>query len=51
MQRLERQVVPLLAAGRIGVKVERTFALAQAEAAYDAFAAGGKFGKLVLRVP
>ncbi len=51
VQRLERQVVPLLAAGRIGVAVERTFPLDEAEAAYDAFAAGGKFGKLVLLVP
>ena len=37
-------------AGRVGVPVDRTFPLADAEAAYDAFAAGGKFGKLVLTV-
>ena len=30
------------------VPVERTFPLAEAEEAYGAFAAGGKFGKLVL---
>jgi NADPH:quinone reductase-like Zn-dependent oxidoreductase len=30
------------------VPVERTFPLAEAQEAYDAFAAGGKFGKLVL---
>ena len=43
-------MLPLLAAGRVGVPVERTFPLADADAAYDAFAAGGKFGKLVLTV-
>jgi len=48
VRRLERNVLPLVEAGRIGVPVERTFPLADAEAAYDAFAAGGKFGKLVL---
>jgi NADPH:quinone reductase-like Zn-dependent oxidoreductase len=48
VQRVGRHVLPLLAAGRIAVPVERTFPLAEAQAAYDAFAAGGKFGKLVL---
>ena len=48
VQRLERHVLPLVAAGRVGVPVDRTFPLEDAEAAYDAFAAGGKFGKLVL---
>jgi NADPH:quinone reductase-like Zn-dependent oxidoreductase len=48
VQRLARHVLPLLAAGRVTVPVERTFPLADAQAAYDAFAAGGKFGKLVL---
>jgi NADPH:quinone reductase-like Zn-dependent oxidoreductase len=48
MQRLERHVLPLAAAGRVGVPVERTFPLEDAEAAFDAFAAGGKFGKLIL---
>ena len=48
VRRLERHVLPLLAAGRVAVPVDRTFPLADAEAAYDAFAAGGKFGKLVL---
>lgn len=47
---LERQVLPLLAAGRLVVPVERTFLLEQADEAYDVFAAGGKFGKLVLTV-
>jgi NADPH:quinone reductase-like Zn-dependent oxidoreductase len=48
VQGLERHVLPLLAAGRVTVPVDRTFPLEQAQEAYDAFAAGGKFGKLVL---
>lgn len=48
VQRVGRHVLPLAAAGRVTVPVERTFPLAEAQAAYDAFAAGGKFGKLVL---
>jgi len=46
--RLRDEVVPLLAAGRITVPVDATFALERAQEAYDTFAAGGKFGKLVL---
>jgi NADPH:quinone reductase-like Zn-dependent oxidoreductase len=45
---LERHVLPLLAAGRVRVPVEETFPLAEAQAAYDRFVAGGKFGKVVL---
>jgi NADPH:quinone reductase-like Zn-dependent oxidoreductase len=45
---LERQVLPLLAAGRLTVPVEATYPLDEAPAAYERFAAGGKFGKLVL---
>ncbi len=45
---LERHVAPLLADGRITVPVCDTFAMADAEAAYDRFAAGAKFGKVVL---
>ena len=48
VQRLGRHVLPLVEAGRVTVPVERTFPLAEAEEAYGAFAAGGKFGKLVL---
>jgi NADPH:quinone reductase-like Zn-dependent oxidoreductase len=48
VQRVGRHVLPLLASGRVTVPVERTFPLAEAQEAYDAFAAGGKFGKLVL---
>ena len=47
---LERQVLPLLAAGRVVVPVEAAFPLADAPAAYERFAAGGKFGKVVLAV-
>jgi NADPH2:quinone reductase len=48
VQRVGRHVLPLLAAGRVTVPVERTFPLDEAQEAYEAFAAGGKFGKLVL---
>ncbi|MEZ5123039.1 MAG: zinc-binding dehydrogenase [Solirubrobacterales bacterium] len=45
---VEREVLPAVAAGRIRVPVAETFALADATAAYDRFAAGGKLGKIVL---
>jgi NADPH:quinone reductase len=45
---VESQVVPLLAAGRVRVPVAGTFPLEEAAAAYARFAAGGKFGKIVL---
>lgn len=45
---VEREVLPLVDAGRIKVPVHRTFPLTQAAAAYDLFAAGGKLGKIVL---
>jgi NADPH:quinone reductase len=45
---MERHVLPLLAAGRVRVPIAETFPLAEAEAAYDRFAAGGKLGKIVL---
>jgi NADPH:quinone reductase-like Zn-dependent oxidoreductase len=41
-------VLPLLAAGRLRVPVADTFPLSDAGAAYGRFAAGGKFGKVVL---
>ncbi len=43
-----RHVVPLLASGRIAVPVCDTFSLAEAQTAYDRFAQGAKFGKVVL---
>jgi NADPH:quinone reductase-like Zn-dependent oxidoreductase len=41
-------VVPLLEEGRLVVPVHATYPLDEAQEAYDAFAAGGKFGKIVL---
>ena len=49
-RRVEHQVLPLLAGGRLRIPVAATFPLAEAQAAYDRFAAGGKLGKLVLVV-
>jgi NADPH:quinone reductase-like Zn-dependent oxidoreductase len=44
-------VLPALGAGRLQIPVYDTFPLAEAEAAYDHFAAGAKFGKVVLVAP
>jgi NADPH2:quinone reductase len=44
-------VLPALGEGRLQVPVHDTFPLADAEAAYDHFAAGSKFGKVVLVAP
>lgn len=41
-------VLPLLGSGRIRVAVNETFPLSEANAAYEHFAAGSKFGKVVL---
>ena len=48
IRRLEADVLPLLAEGRVVVPVHATYPLDRAQEAYDAFAAGGKFGKIVL---
>jgi NADPH:quinone reductase len=48
IRRLREDVLPLLAEGRIVVPVYATYPLDRAQEAYDAFAAGGKFGKIVL---
>ena len=45
---LESQVLPLLADGRVHVPVAATFPMSDATAAYERFAAGAKFGKVVL---
>jgi NADPH2:quinone reductase len=45
---VEREVLPLLAAGRVSVPIAEMFGLDQAAAAYDRFAAGGKLGKIIL---
>jgi NADPH:quinone reductase len=48
---LETQVLPLVAAGKVRVPVAATFPLADAAAAYERFAAGAKFGKIVITMP
>ena len=45
---LEREVLPLFERGVLRVPVAETFALDDVGAAYDAFAAGGKLGKIIL---
>ncbi len=45
---VERHVLPLFASGALRVPVAATYPLAEAAAAYDHFAAGGKLGKIVL---
>jgi len=48
MRGVEAEVLPFVEAGTITVPVEATYPLRDAADAYDAFAAGGKLGKLVL---
>ncbi|HEY3959039.1 MAG TPA: NAD(P)H-quinone oxidoreductase [Solirubrobacteraceae bacterium] len=45
---LEREVLPMFAAGVLRVPVAETFPLEDAAAAYERFAEGGKLGKIVL---
>jgi NADPH:quinone reductase len=45
---VERSVLPLIESGAVTVPVHATFPLDQAAEAYDAFATGGKLGKIVL---
>jgi NADPH:quinone reductase len=47
-RRVETEVLPLIASGAVRVPVAETFALDDAAAAYERFAAGGKLGKIVL---
>ena len=47
-RRLEREVLPLFASGNLRVPIAATFPLGEAAAAYERFAAGGKFGKIVI---
>ena len=47
-RRIERSVLPGLAAGEIRVPVAASFHLEEAPAAYERFAAGAKLGKIVL---
>jgi NADPH:quinone reductase len=46
--RVARHVLPALSSGRLQVPVCATCPMADAEAAYERFAAGAKFGKVVL---
>jgi putative PIG3 family NAD(P)H quinone oxidoreductase len=45
---VERHVLPLLRDGRVRVPTAATYPMAEAAAAYERFASGGKFGKIVL---
>lgn len=47
-ERVAAGVLPLLESGALRVPVAATYPMAEAAAAYDRFAAGGKLGKLVL---
>ena len=47
---MEHSVLPLVAKGTVKVPVAATYPLARAEAAYDRFTEGGKFGKIVLEM-
>ncbi len=49
-RRIEHHVMPLLRSGRVRVPVAASFPMTEAVAAYERFAAGGKFGKVVLTV-
>lgn len=48
---VEAHVLPLVEAGRMTVPIDSTFPLEAAAEAYDHFAAGDKFGKIVLIDP
>jgi NADPH:quinone reductase-like Zn-dependent oxidoreductase len=48
---VEAHVLPHLVSGRLRVPVEATFPLERADEGYGRFAAGGKFGKIVLVAP
>jgi NADPH2:quinone reductase len=48
MRKVEKHVLPLVESGAVKVPVAETFALDDAEAAYERFAGGGKLGKIVL---
>jgi NADPH:quinone reductase-like Zn-dependent oxidoreductase len=45
---IEADVLPKLASGQIKVPLAATYPMAEATAAYERFAAGGKLGKIVL---
>jgi NADPH:quinone reductase len=45
---VEHEVLPLFDTGQLSVPIAETFALDDAAAAYDRFAAGAKLGKIVV---
>jgi NADPH:quinone reductase-like Zn-dependent oxidoreductase len=47
---MEREVLPQFERGAVHVPVAETFKLDDVAAAYDRFAAGGKFGKIILEL-
>ena len=47
---METEVLPALAQGRLRVPVAASYALEQADKAYDRFAAGEKLGKVVIEI-
>ena len=47
---LEREVLPAFQSGALKVPVAATFPLADANSAYERFAAGGKLGKIILEI-
>ena len=47
---VERHVLPLVAAGAVGVPVSETFPLDRVAEAYERFEAGGKLGKIVVLI-
>jgi len=49
-RRVEREVLPLFETGALTVPIAQTFPLEEATDAYDSFVAGGKLGKIVLRI-
>jgi len=49
-RRMERSVLPLFESGRLRVPIAGRFPLAQAQEAYERFAAGGKLGKIILEM-
>jgi NADPH:quinone reductase-like Zn-dependent oxidoreductase len=48
VQLFARSVVPLLAAGRVTMAIDRVFPAAEATAAFDHLAKPGKLGKILL---
>lgn len=48
VKRTQHHVVPLLARAQVSVPVEQVYPFAEAQAAYQRFAGGEKFGKVVL---